>query len=292
MIKRVLCFCGVAALAPFLALSAAAQVAPFCQILDRDIPPAWEINGLYMVESDVDLPGAPDFSTTQIEGGGGLAYADVHVGSMDLTGSYDLRMFSSSAGLNLPDYVGELSLHGAYTWRSSEGQAVRVQVSPGLHSDLEEISADAIYFPFEVKLIQAFSPEVSGMMGLAFFPGFEQSVDPRFGIRWQIDDLLTLDLMYPESRLVLEPIEQWKIYAGVKVDLTPEWKLEEDDERESIAYNETRAFLGLQHPIADVLMVRYEGGVAFGRTFDFERLQGESDVDDAFYLRIGVSSPL
>jgi hypothetical protein len=263
---------------------------PFCQILDRVDSPPWEVHGTYVANAGVSGTGGDDFGILRINGGGGIGYYRTGIGDFDITGNYEAQFFSGDGGLDLPDLLGAASVKGSYVWRNADGQAYRLSASPGLRSDLREITMDAFYVPFEFMAIQSFSPDVSGQIGVAVYPWLEELFDPRFGIRWAIDETLVLDLMYPESKLVFTPVEGWDLYAGAKVDNTPEWTI--DDRRDHILLDETRAYMGLNHPVAPGLRMMYQVGYVFNRKVDFKDIQGESDVDDAIYLSVGLGGPL
>jgi hypothetical protein len=263
---------------------------PFCQILDRVDAPPWEVHGGYLTSADVDEEGGDDFGILGVEGGGGLAYFQTGYGDIDLTGSYEVQAFTADGGIGLPDHLGAVALNGAYIWRNPDGRAVKVTASPGFRSDLEEMTSEAFYIPISFSVIRSFSPVLSGYIGVAVYPWYEQYFDPRFGIRWAIHESLLLDLMYPESKLSLSPEDGWDMYAGLRINNMPQWTIEDD--RESIMIDETRAYVGVNHPVTSELRMMYQVGLVFNRSVDFAKEQEESNVDDAFYVRVGVGGAL
>lgn len=262
---------------------------PFCQILDRVESPPWEVHFGYTAEAEVQNT-RDKFGMARLDGGGALGYFRTGIGDFDIGGSYELIAFSSDGGLDLPDALGSASLNGRYVWRNPEGQAFRLSASPGFRSDMKEITTDALFIPLEFMAIQSFSPEISGQIGVAVFPWYEELFDPRFGIRWAPDESLVLDFMYPESKIVFSPRDGWDLYAGVRVDNTAEWKL--DDRRDHILLDETRAFIGVNQPLSQDVRLMYQAGYVFNREVDFKDVQGETDVDDALFLRVGIGGSL
>ena len=252
--------------------------------------PLWQMHGSYLLDADVDEVGADHFGVVGFDGGGGLAYFRTDYGDFDFTGDYDLQIFTADGGIGLPDQLGAFALNGTYVGRNAEGQAMKLTVSPSLRSDLEPLDFDSFYVPLSFTAIQSFSPDVSGQIGVAIFPWFEQLFDPLFGIRWAIADYLVLDLMYPESKLVFMPEEDWDLYAGIKISNTPEWHL--DDDRKSIMIDETRAYFGVNHPLDGEVRMMYQAGLIFNRSVDFDRLDRESTVKDAMFISVGVGGSL
>lgn len=285
MMKR-----SLVVLAALASVSAWAQGEyPFCQIMDRVDDPAWAAQGSFVVPADV-TPVGKSLGIFDLSGGGGIGYFRSDLGDIDLTGDYDVMLLDGSGGINLPDQLGSLSLTAALTCRNADGQALRLSASPGIYSDLQEAAWKSFYVPFAVEGIQTFSPEVSGVLGLAFFPGFDQFVDPRIGIRWAVNDVLLIDLMYPESRITVAPAEGWELYTGIKSSQTPEWNL--DDGRGSLSMDEMRAYVGVAHPLNEQFRMMYQAGLVFDREIEFAHQSPKYGVDDAVYLTVGIGGAL
>ena len=262
----------------------------FCQILDRVDEPAWQAHGLYAFDADITQEGGDDLGFLNIRGGGGFGYWRSDYGDLDLGGTYDALMFTSDGGLKLPDMVGALALKASFTFRNDDGQGLRLTAAPGLYSDLGEIAFDSLYVPFSVEGIQAFTPEVSGVLGLAFFPGFDQFLDPRFGIRWSVSEYLLIDLQYPESRITVFPNVGWEMYLGIKSDQTAEWYL--DDDRGNLMMDEMRGYIGVSHPLTDQFRLMYQAGLIINREIEFEHGEQEFDVEDGMFFSVGIGGAL
>lgn len=274
-----------------LACDAWAQVdAPFCQILDRYDMPPWFAQAGYTAAAGVDE--GDEIAVLRLQGGGGLAYARTGIGDFDLTGRYRLDFLTDDGGLGLPDHYGAVWLGGSYILRRSDGYAGKLDIAPGLYTDFDDLSGDDVAFPFTVSLIRSVHEQLSVLAGLAVFPGFERSWDPRLGARWSPVSQLTFDLMYPESRVTLYPQEGWEVYAGVGLDRTSQFALDEDDEREALLLEETRWSLGLSHPLGDGLRMTWEAGLVMNRRLEFARHGSDRDVEDAYNFTVGIGAAL
>ncbi|MCS6771643.1 MAG: hypothetical protein NZ740_06410 [Kiritimatiellae bacterium] len=264
---------------------------PFCQILDGTELPAWQAAIDYTASARVQADVGDDISIWRFLGGGGLYYWRTQAGDVDLSGLYDLWAWEGDGGIDLPDLTAALRLKADYTYRTWAGSAVRVGFKPGFYTTLEDVSFESLYFPFEVLGIQTFNPQISGVIGVAIYPGFDRVFDPRFGVRVAPVPEVRVDLMYPESRVVYRPAE-WEVFGGVRHEAVNEFRLEDGDPRELIGFRETRAYVGGAWPATEVLRIQVDVGLAFNREVDFESEAPARDVEDAWFVRIGVGGAL
>jgi hypothetical protein len=265
---------------------------PPCQILDRVEEPAWQVHAGLVGSADVEAPDGSSFRQQQLRGGGGLYYWRTGLGDIELAGAYDLTFYDGSGGVDLPDRTAALRLDAGYVWRQWDGSAVKLNLYPGLYSDLRDPGFEDLALPLQVLGIQAFNPQLSGVLGVALYPGFDRSFDPRFGIRWALSDQLSLDLMYPESRLLFRPRDNWDVFAGLRNEAVAQYQLEEDDPRDSFRYEETRVYVGVNAPVSGVLRAMVRAGWVMNRAVDFGRTQPARDVEDTYFVQAGVGGTL
>lgn len=276
----------------WVAAQASAQTTyPYCQIVDGTEIPAWIAAADYTASSRVEGDGGKDVAVWHIGGGGGLYYLRTEYGDVDFTGWYDIWAWDGSGGINLPDQTAALRLRADYTYRTMAGTALRVGLKPGFYGDLGEVSFDSFFLPFEVLAIQSFNPQISGAIGIAVYPGFDRVFDPRFGVRIAPVEEMRVDVMYPESRVTYRPAI-WEVYAGVRHEAVNEFRLEEDDPRDLFGVRETRAYVGGAWPVNDVVRMLAEIGMAFNREFDFKNRAPSRDIEDAWFIKIGVGGAL
>lgn len=264
---------------------------PYCQILDGTEAPAWTVSAGYAESAALEAPKGRDVAVATLQGGGGLYYWRTGAGDVDLSGAYDLWFFDGSGGIGLPDQVGALRINAAYVSRNEKASAVQVNVYPGFYSDFEDLSFKDVALPFQVLGIQAFNPQMSGLIGLAVYPGFDRSFDPRFGVRVAPVAPLRIDLMYPETRITYRPDEQ-EFYAGIRHDAVNEFRLADGDERRRFAIRETRLYAGASWPATGALRVVVEAGYLFNREVDFDRVESGHDWGEALYVRVGLGGSI
>ena len=276
--------------ASFTAL--AQQSYPYCQILDGSEAPAWRAQLGYTAEADVEAPEGSGVAMWSASGGGGLYYWRTDLGDIDLAGLYDLWLLDGSGGVDLPDQLAALRLQASMLSRNWNGGALQVSVYPGIYSDLQDLSLEDLFLPFQVLGIQAFNPQISGVMGVMIYPGFDRTFDPRFGIRAAPADSVRVDLMYPESRVTFRPDNTWEVFGGLRHSAVNEFRLEEDDPRDQFSFRETQFYAGFALPLEAGVRLSAELGYALNREIDFDRVEPARDLDEAWFIRVGIGSEL
>lgn len=273
-------------------LGAAPREVPFCQILDRVDRPSWEVLGEAVSSAGVDAPDGHSFSVYDVQGGGGLLFAEVPGGRVELAGAYAGYAFEGEGGVGLPDAVADLHLEASYVWRNWDGRALRLTAQPGFRGELDAWSGSSFRVPFEVVGVQALSPRLSGQLGVALYPGYVRRLDPRFGVRYGLSEAWSVDAQYPESRLLWRSPVGAEAYFLVRNDPINEFWLEEDDPRRTFRFEESRLALGWVGPLGEVLRVRVELGYVFNRAVDYARGAPSRSVDDAVVVGVGLGGAL
>ncbi len=264
----------------------AQYVEEYCQILDRLDEPIWQAYAGVVGKSRVE--GFRD--TGMIEAGGhfGLLYFRTGFGEFDLRAAIDSVFFTRSADIDLPHHVSAARLDLRYVMRLQDGYALRLGFEPGLYSEIEHASTDHLFYPFSLHGIRAFTPELSGLAGLNFYPGFDRLVDPRVGVRWAPSDYLMFDVFYPQTEIVFRPNFDWALRAGVEFREYLEYHLKNTDDRRRLMMDETRIYLGVDRLITQDLQWMVRIGRLVNRSIDFRRFEQEKDLDDAYFVRIGI----
>ncbi len=260
----------------------------YCQILDRLEDPVWHGHIGYMTKERVREPGGDNFGITELGAHSGLAYFRTGFGDLDIRFGLDSLIFMGDGNLDLPDQVSALRLDARYVLRLNDGYAVRLGLEPGLYSDFKDISGDDFFLPFNLAAIRALTPDISVLVGAAFFPEFDRWFDPRIGMRWALSDYMLLDLFYPESRLIVRPNYDWRFLLGFRITEYLEYQLENTDDRRRLMYDDSRLYAGVETTIREGIQFMVQAGRVFDRSVDFKRIGGKSDVDDAFYIRVGI----
>ena len=258
----------------------------YCQILDRFEDPIWHAYMGYVDRARIE--GFRSVGMIEVGAGSGLLYFRTDFGEIDLKAAVDSVFFTGSGDVDMPGHVSAARLDLSYVIRLEDGHALRLGVEPGFYSEIEYADSDHLFYPFSIHGIRAFTPNVSGLAGLNFYPGFDRLVDPRFGIRWGISDYLLLDVFYPKTEIVFRPNVEWAVRAGVEFREYLEYQLKSRDDRKRLMMDETRLFVGVDKLITHDIQLMFQVGRLVDRSIDFRRFEMEKDLDNAYFFRIGV----
>lgn len=274
----------------------AESTATRCQILDRPDPTALDISATYVDAARFGQYGRSAF--VEFNAALKLGYLwDVLGGSMDMGVNVGGRALSDSAGLQLPDQLGDAAVDVGMTWRYPDGSAFQLRAAPGVHSDMEAFDNSIVYVPVSVALIRAFDPTAAGILGVQFRPGFENRVLPMIGVAWEPTDWLRLEPQFPESRAIVYFEDGWRTHLSVAWQ-DPTYSLGDKGglDREKLTLQEWRTALGMTHCGEDGMLLTAEIGWAFDRSASFEEpapgLDQTMDIEDAAFFRVSVGFPM
>lgn len=265
------------------------------QVLDNPQKPLYGLEWVNLFESDVDDFG--DTTVNELKGHWEFAYYRIpDVGHVAVAIDTHLTLFQDSAGIALPDELLKLALDGTLTWRTDHGVAYELGFEPGLYSDFEDFGTDGFAFPFSVRAVRSFLPELSGVAGLEIRPEFDTVVRPHIWIAWLVSDYVWLQLMIPESRAV------WTVNSNLRAHFGVEWNSVDYHlgdqpglDRDQISMEDIRFALGLSFQMSDLHHFTIEVGQAIERSIDFEDdaevLPSDFDFEDAAFLRFSLGGP-
>lgn len=267
-----------------------------CPILDT---PYRTFRGLelgYVAPAGSLTAGWNDMSMMEVSAWGRvLSWENEVGGELEIRGHWDsmLLQFSdvpsgmdSSYGLSM----GRIFMQ--WSQRFLNGWGLQMDVSPGLYSGLEQVGGDDFSAPAGLTLIKAFTPNVALFAGVSLYPTFDQTVDPRVGLRWSRRDDVVLQLAYPESRYEVSPSKSLRLHLGARLWIWPEYQLGDEDPRERLQYDEGRVYGGIEWAFNRWTELSLQGGYVFNRTMAFEASSPDVELDDAPFVRIGFTGRL
>lgn len=282
--------CIVAAGVPWTAgaLSLADRQFPYCQIVDRVVEPG-AMASLGYAPSERIGDSTSEFGFIETIGDLALGYYRTGAGDLDI--SLHLRLWSEmgSNPFDLPDHFGFLRFKTQWDWRTQDGLTFRATAFPGIYSAMEDLALDDLFVPFSVSGIQAFNEQTSVQLGLAAYPGFDNTIDPIIGLRWAPSDDWLFDVAYPETRALWKVVPTASLMAGYQVNRTWEFSLAESAPYNHFMYYDQRAYGGLDIEIADFTQLMFRGGWLMSRSLDFSGGSGrDSPVERGFFFSIGL----
>ena len=226
----------------------------------------------------------------------GLAYSGLYLDYKDLTFS-ESTPDGAFTEKDLPHnlHVIDLVLGGAVQWDEEWGTFIIFY--PGVHSDMDDISGDDIYFSGAALMSYTFSDSFLLSAGLYYDDSFGiPQLLPMLGALWQICDGLTLDAALPQF-LVFSYGVIPELALGLKFNVEGnQYRLSEGKPWKNTIVKYTQILTGpfVDLYLSDHLVLRIDGGLATGREFEFRdddtsHKLFDGDVKDMGYVGTSLS---
>jgi hypothetical protein len=185
--------------------------------------------------------------------------------------------FCPPAGAPIPSELTVLALKLGYSRQLNPAWALRLEIDPGLYSDLRDLDGGDFNAPFGLRLVRAVSREFQWLIGLNVDLRSGTPVLGGAGARWQITPDCTLLLMFPSSRVewTVSPSLALFVRAALRSDA---FRVADDFGRrharplldaQIVDYREISAEAGLRWQLTPVVAVHAAAGWMFDRQFHY-----------------------
>lgn len=274
-------------------------IPPKCQILDNDDSPLYEAGFGWASEADVGDNGKYG-STSLIKIYGlidGGYYHDILGGDIHLSFYGGVVLPSDRTDLRLPGQLVDINADIEWTYRTLSATAFQAAFKPGIYSDFEAFSSSALFMPFSVAVIQSFSDELSGILGVDIRPRFDLVAMPIVGLVWQASPAVRVEATLPVATVSWEVDELWTAYCGFdwvnkSYDIREKRGLDAGD-RGQITIEDFRLYAGAERELNDFISIVGEIGSLFNRSISFEKdvdpnVEADVDIDSSLFLRLAV----
>jgi Domain of unknown function (DUF6268) len=226
----------------------------------------------------------------------GLAYSVLSLDYKDLT-FIDPTPDGTFTEKDLPHnlHVIDLVMGGAVQWDEEWGTLIIVY--PGIHSDMDDISGDDIYFSGAAMMSYKFSDSFFLSAGLYYDDSFGiPQLLPMLSAQWQICDGLTLDTALPQFMVFAYRIIP-ELAIGLKFNVEGnQYRLSEGKPWKNTLVKYTQILTGpfVDLYLSDHLVLRIDGGVVVNREFEFRdddtsHKLFDGDVKDMGYVGASLS---
>ncbi|MDD4267053.1 MAG: hypothetical protein PHN77_02400 [Thermoguttaceae bacterium] len=198
-----------------------------------------------------------------------------------------------------PDLPSQL--HDAYVqfrWmcRINPALATDLAVTPGVYSDFEQGSDEAIRLPGHAAALWTWSPEWQALLGCAYLDRLETNILPIGGLIWTPDEDAKYEIVFPKPKLAqrirwggasMEQVQDW-IYLSGEFGGSA-WAIRRASGAEDIVdYRDWRLLLGVERKAIGGLDYYGELGYVFNRKFQYASGNQEFEPGDTFMIRIGA----
>ncbi len=244
-------------------------------------------------------PGGGDgFGMTDLELKAVLAFPFPSRGSpLIVTPGFAVHYLDGPAGGDLPPRVYDAYAQFRWMHRVSPRLGIDLAVTPGVFSDFEQSTDEAIRIAGHGVAMLNWTPRLKAVLGAAYLDREDIDVLPIGGLIWTPHDDLKLELVFPRPRIAR------RIYwSGVYSDDTEDWIFiagelggdawaiaRANGDNDVFNYRDFRITLGVEHKSIRGLDGRIEAGYVFGRKIQYASATPDIEPTSTVMLRAGVT---
>jgi len=215
--------------------------------------------------------------------GGQIRVAAVQTHTLDtqsgwlLGASWQRLDFCPPAGAPIPSQLTALALELGYSRQLNPAWALRLEIDPGLYSDLHDMDGGDFNAPCSLRLVRTMSREFQWLIGLNVDLRSGTPVMGGGGARWQITPDCTLLLTVPSPRVEWTVSPSLALFVGADLR-SGAFRVADDFGRrharpmldaQILDYREFSAGAGLRWQLTPAVAVSAAAGWMFDRRFQF-----------------------
>jgi hypothetical protein len=207
---------------------------------------------------------------------------------------FDLGNFSPFPRIPVVDNLGTASATFGFVYKAASTFSILGEVSPDFSGDLNKLTSKD--FQIGGMLAVRYSPygndKLFFLLGIRTKSDAQLVVLPVAGVRWQPNDVLTLNLTVPRPEIDWKVSRRLTLFADGQFnggdfrvpDSTGTIIGKPQFNNAVLTYREIRMGGGLRLKILPFAAVQTEAGEALGRDFDYYRIHENLKVDNAPYV--------
>ncbi len=191
---------------------------------------------------------------------------------------WDRHSFGLPDGTPLPNTLQQTSLRLGFDAELSDKWVMRLEASPGIYSDFQDISGKDFNAPVILGFSYFVNSRLQWVFGLSADFRREIPVLPGAGVRWQFADDWTLNFILPNPKLEYQIDPTLSIFIGADL-LGGTYAVSEKQgngigqpnlNNEIIEYTEARVGGGLEYKFHPAVSLQAEAGAVVYRKFSYE----------------------
>jgi hypothetical protein len=200
------------------------------------------------------------------------------------------------SGAPVPADIHTLRFNVGLGYRVNDKWTFNALVSPALER-LEDVRAQDVSMAGGLLARYQVKPSLTLAFGLFGVPDSDIPVMPVVGLRWQMNDMYTLDVGMPKTRLSCLVMPKWSVYGGLDLNgaifrdgESLGTKIGSPQYNNALAtYRDIRVGLGTSYEFLPGLRAELEGGYSVYREIYYIRIDDHVRFDPAPYVRLGVN---
>jgi hypothetical protein len=212
--------------------------------------------------------------------------------------NFDRYSYGRSEALSVPNQLQSASAVIGLDTKLNEDWLIRFEAQPGVYSDFEGVSLKDVNVPFIIGASYLVNEDLQWFFGASVDLWRDYPVLPGAGVRWRFADDWTLNLQFPQPRLVYSPDKQWELFVGADMK-GGSYRVNSDlgantghpEIRNAVvSMTEVRGGAGANWKPIPNITVGVEAGYMFYRTLDYHRADLTIKSDPAPYTQLSVSA--
>ena len=164
----------------------------------------------------------------------------------------------------------------------SRKTSVTLGVTPGLYTDWENLSGDAVRVPARLFVSHVLNPKLILIGGVVYTAQPAIPIIPAAGLIWSPTETWRLELIAPRPRLVYRWSERLQIYGQLSFDSST-YAIRFRGRDDLLEYRDFRVSMGTEWTTKQKLRLFSEVGAAFARDLDTLR-QTNNTVDPGIFV--------
>ncbi|MBM3847503.1 MAG: hypothetical protein FJ405_14625 [Verrucomicrobia bacterium] len=186
--------------------------------------------------------------------------------------------FSRPDGAPIPSALHAYHAILGAQWRFSEAWTGRIELQPGVYSDMEDINSGDLNVPALAGLIWRVRDNLLAVAQLSIDARRDTPAIGGIGMRWGFAPDLTLSLMVPRPQIEFRPDEKSMFFAGASLQGRTFRVAEDFGTRigrpelndQDVEYREIRLGAGWRRQLVEGLSFQVEGGWSVDRRFLYD----------------------
>jgi hypothetical protein len=191
-----------------------------------------------------------------------------------VTPAFEVQMLDGPAAPFLPSQLYDASIMFLHILRFSEKFSLQIGATPGVHSDFEKSSDEAVRVPGRLVGVWEPNDKTQWVLGVLYLDRDDVRYLPAVGVMWYPDDDSIYELLFPRPRIAHRlvyagDVEWWGYVAGEFGGGTYAYLDPTISGGSVLTLSDWRVLLGLERRVTGGLNSRIEVGYVFNRKVDF-----------------------
>jgi len=254
-------------------------------------PPGWNTQFTFGYLPSADLHGMPASASI---GEYRIKLArNIRLGNrftLTLGGGYGLKHVDAAPIARLPENLHILYLEAGANYRFNEKNFVTLKMFPGIYSDLEGISGDAVRLPVLLLGGHSFDNGITLVGGMVYRFGYHSAeLIPVIGLSYQPNEKWRVDMIAPRPGVTYSASRQVRLFIAGDL-ASDEYELKDPAVgAEVIKYRDYKVMGGIEYLPRRTVKISGALGYAFDRGFDFYNgNRGSIQLDNVPFLLLSL----